>query len=135
MNRALIVIDVQNEYFPGGALPVQYPHNHLENILEVMDAATELGVTTVVVRHHQPAADSPLFRKDSPLWELHPEVEKRGRDLLPDKQLPGSFTNTELEEFLRERKADELHKAILVSQQMFISEVIDKKEFIARSRQ
>ena len=39
MKRALLVIDVQKEYFPGGALPIRHPENHLQNILETMDAA------------------------------------------------------------------------------------------------
>ncbi len=38
MKRALVVIDVQNEYF-SGQLPITYPQGHLTNILQVMDAA------------------------------------------------------------------------------------------------
>ena len=38
MSRALLVIDVQNEYFTG-ALPITHPAGHLDRILEVMDAA------------------------------------------------------------------------------------------------
>ncbi len=38
MSRALLVIDVQNEYFTG-APPITHPVGHLERILEVMDAA------------------------------------------------------------------------------------------------
>ncbi len=181
MSRALLVIDVQNEYFPGGHLPVRYPVNHLENILEVMDAAKANQVHTIVIRHHQPSPDSPVFCKGTKNWELRPEVESRSCDLLLDKQLPGSFTNTKLEEFLRSRgvdtvtiagymtqvccdttareafhrgfkveflkdatgtldvensagkaTAEELQNSILVSQQMFISEVISKDEAIAR---
>ena len=36
MTRALLVIDVQNEYFTG-ALPITHPAGHLEQILNVMD--------------------------------------------------------------------------------------------------
>lgn len=184
MKRALLVIDVQNEYFPGGALPIRHPHNHLQNILETMDAAKANDVTTVVIRHHQPDPKSPIFCHGSENWQLHPEVARRPHDLLVDKQLPGSFTGTGLEQYLRERgidtvaiagymtqvccdttareafhrglkveflrdatgtldvenaagkaSAEELQNAILVSQQMFISEVITKDDFIARISQ
>ncbi len=102
MSRALLVIDVQNEYFTG-ALPITHPAGHLERILEVMDAAT--GKVPVVVIQH--AADQgPIFRKGTPAWELHPEVAARPRDLLLEKKLPGSFTGTELEAWLRERGID-----------------------------
>lgn len=103
MSRALLVIDVQNEYFTG-ALPITHPVGHLERILGVMDAARARKIPTVVVRHH--AEGLPIFRKGSAEWELHPDVAARPHDLLIDKTLPGSFTNTPLEEWLRERGID-----------------------------
>jgi nicotinamidase-related amidase len=99
MSRALLVIDVQNEYF-NGALPITHPAGHLEHILKVMDAATG-RIPVVVVQHG--TDDLPIFRKGSKSWELHPEVAGRPRDLLVQKSLPGSFTNTGLDEWLRER--------------------------------
>jgi nicotinamidase-related amidase len=98
MSRALLVIDVQNEYFTG-ALPITHPAGHLEKILQVMDAA-EGRIPTVVIQHH--SADLPIFRKGTKEWELHPEVASRPRNLLVEKTLPGSFTNTVLEDWLRE---------------------------------
>ena len=178
MKRALLVIDVQREYFDG-ALPVTYPNGHLETILGVMDAAADSGVPTAVIRHHQPDPDSPIFRHGSDGWQLHAQVESRPRDILIDKQLPGSFTNTGLEQWLRQVGADciavsgymthmccdttarqaahqgykveflsdatgtltveneagkataeELQNSILVAQQMFISQVINSKDWI-----
>lgn len=102
MGRALLVIDVQNEYFTG-ALPITHPSGHLEQILKVMDAAASGQVPTVVVQHHFPQPDQPFFQKGSHGWELHPEVAARPRDLLLEKTLPGSFTNTSLDAWLRER--------------------------------
>jgi nicotinamidase-related amidase len=180
MSRALLVIDVQREYFEG-AFPIRHPVGHLDTILEVMDAAKKSNITTVVVRHHQPDPDSPVFRKGSEMWQLHDEVEARPRDVLIDKQLPGSFTNTRLDRFLKERNVDtvciagymtqvccdttarqafhrgykveflrdatgtldvqnkagsvtaeQLHESILVAQQMFMSDVIDKETWLQR---
>ncbi len=102
MSRALLVIDVQNEYFTG-ALPITHPVGHLDRILGVMDAAAG-RIPTVVVQHH--AEGLPIFRKGSREWELHPEVAARPRDLLVEKSLPGSFTGTALEEWLRARGID-----------------------------
>lgn len=105
MTRALLVIDVQNEYFDG-ALPITYPVGHLDRILEVMDRAAAAGVPTAVIRHHQADPQSPIFCKGSDQWQLHPEVEQRPRDILIDKQLPGSFTKTELDDWLKRVGAD-----------------------------
>ena len=101
MSRALLFIDVQNEYFTG-ALPITHPAGHLEQILAAMDAAAG-RMPIVVVQHHFPQPDKPFFQKGTPGWELHPEVAKRPRDLLIEKTLPGSFTGTELEAWLRDR--------------------------------
>ena len=105
MTRALLVIDVQREYFDG-ALPISHPAGHLENILDVMDYAALAKTSIAVIRHHQADPESPIFRKDSEMWQLHPEVESRPRDLLIDKQLPGSFTGTDLGKWLQDNEVD-----------------------------
>lgn len=101
MSRALLVIDVQNEYFDG-ALPITHPVGHLDQILRVMDAARG-KLPTVVIQHHFAGPDKPFFQKGSHGWQLHPEVAGRPRDVLIEKTLPGSFTGTPLESWLRER--------------------------------
>jgi nicotinamidase-related amidase len=105
MNRALLVIDVQREYFEG-ALPISHPAGHLENILAVMDEAAKASIPTAVIRHHQPDPESPIFCLNSEMWQLHDEVQRRPRDVLVDKQLPGSFTNTLLADWLKQMGAD-----------------------------
>lgn len=104
-NRALLVIDVQNEYFTG-ALPITYPTNHFPNILEVVDSARSAEVPTVFVRHQE--ATLPIFRYGTDAWQLHPELAERPCDLILDKSLPGSFTKTGLEEWLAQRDIDTL---------------------------
>ncbi len=100
-SRALIVIDVQNEYF-GGALPVTDPppERSLANIGRAMDAARERGLPVIVVRHSEHDEESEIFRPGSHAWELHPDVERRPRDHLVEKTLPGSFTATALRDIL-----------------------------------
>lgn len=105
MTRALLVIDVQREYFDG-ALPITHPVGHLGKILDVMDKAAAAKVPTAVIRHHQADPESPIFCKDSDMWQLHSDVEERPRDILIDKQWPGSFTNTGLEDWLKSVNAD-----------------------------
>lgn len=105
MKRALLVIDVQNEYF-SGLLPITHPEGHLTNILRVMDAAEARDMPVVVIQHTFPQPDKPFFQRGSTEWELHPEVQSRPRDLLIEKNLPGSFTGTELEPWLRQQGID-----------------------------
>ncbi len=105
MKRALLVIDAQNEYFTG-KLPVTWPKGSLENILKAIDAAYRYGVPIIVIQHTAQTPDSPVFKKGSHEWELCPDVARHPFDLLIEKNLPGSFTGTDLEKMLRERNID-----------------------------
>ena len=102
MKEALLVIDVQNEYF-SGKLPVTYPQGSLVNILQAMDAANAAQVPVIVIQHSSHAPDAATFRHGTYGWELHPEVKRRPRDVLIEKTLPGSFTGTSLDTWLRNR--------------------------------
>jgi len=106
--RALIVIDVQNEYISGKLL-IEYPdvQQSLANIVAAMDAAQAAGIPVVVVQHLFPE-ESPLFARGSPGAELHPLVAARPRDLLVKKHLASAFTGTCLSQWLRERAVDTL---------------------------
>jgi len=107
MARALLVIDVQNEYFTG-KLPVVYPSGSLENILKAIDVANDFRIPVIVIQHTAVAADSKVFRKGSPEWQLHPEIARRPCTLVIEKNLPGSFTGTSLESWLRDNAIDTL---------------------------
>lgn len=105
MKKALLVIDVQNEYFTG-KLPITYPEGSLDNIVKAMEVAISNNVPVVVVQHTAPQQDSKTFRKGSNEWKLHPAIEAKSYDYLIQKNLPGSFTGTDLETWLRERSID-----------------------------
>lgn len=106
MRTALIVIDVQNEYFDG-RLPIGYPDRDasLSDIELAMDAASSNGIPVIVVRHTgEPGEGS--FEEGSNGWELRAEIAARPRDVLIDKHMPGSFTDTPLGAWLDERSID-----------------------------
>jgi nicotinamidase-related amidase len=105
MKRVLLVIDVQNEYFTG-RMKVTHPPGSLKNILKAMDCAHGRGVPIIIVQHTAPQQDAPVFRKGTEAWALHPEVASRPYDHLIEKNLPGSFTGTDLEPWLRGNQID-----------------------------
>lgn len=107
--RALVVIDVQNEYFDGGGLPIEHPPiaQTLPNVARAMDAATQAGVPVVVVRHHAPTG-APVFQAGTHAGELHEAVASRPRDHLVTKAFPSVFTGTDFAEWLQARGIDTL---------------------------
>jgi nicotinamidase-related amidase len=106
MNRALIVIDVQNEYLTG-RLPIAYPPLDLSlaNIGLAMDAAHARGIPIVVVQDTGPA-DDPIFAEGSRGWQLHEVVGSRPRRHLVRKSTPGAFTGNDLDFWLRTQRVD-----------------------------
>ncbi|MDQ0821729.1 nicotinamidase-related amidase [Arthrobacter sp. V4I6] len=75
--RALIIIDVQQEYFEG-LLPIQYPDRDtsIANIVKAVDTAGQAGLPIAVIQHELPEG-APVFAKGTPGWNLHPEVAAR----------------------------------------------------------
>ncbi len=104
--RALIAIDIQQEYFDG-ALAIQYPPREetLAHILEAIDAARD-RLLTVVVRHERPEG-APVFAAGSHGWELHPEIVARKESAVEiTKRRASAFAGTGLAEQLRDRGVD-----------------------------
>lgn len=73
--RALIVIDVQQEYFEG-VLQIQYPprDESLANIVRAIEAAAAQDLPVAIVQHEMPEG-APAFVKGTPTYELHPHIQ------------------------------------------------------------
>ena len=108
-HRALVVIDVQNMYFDGVTLPIEYPPlaQSLPNITAAMDAARVCGIPVVVVRHAPPATATEVERQ-APQWQLHPEIASRQADHTIEKPRPSVFTNTDLADWIARHGVDTL---------------------------
>jgi nicotinamidase-related amidase len=106
--RALVVIDVQNEYISGNLL-VEYPDpgQSLSNIGIAMDAARAAGIPVVVVQNTAPAG-APLFDKGTHGWHLHDALASRPRDHYVEKSLPSAFAGTDLGAWIAARGIDTL---------------------------
>ncbi|MEK4031552.1 cysteine hydrolase family protein [Methylocystis sp. IM3] len=104
--RALIVIDVQNDY-DGGELAIQSPpfRDSVENLARAMDVASAAGVKIVVVKQLAPES-SLIFANGSRGGEIHAEIAKRPHDHYVEKLLPSAFTGTDLEQWLRANAID-----------------------------
>ena len=97
MTRALLVIDVQNDYF-SGRHTITYPVDSFANIQRAMDVAAGAGIPIVLVRHSARPAPGTIagndFAPGSHGWEFPPEIGGRPHDIVMEKTLPGSFTGT-----------------------------------------
>ena len=101
MARALIVVDVQNDYFPGGAHPLVAPEAAAANARRLLDAFREAGEPLVHVQHVWDAPDAAFMRPGTPGVEIHEAVAPLPGEPVIRKAHPNSFLETPLEETLR----------------------------------
>ncbi|MBI3230432.1 MAG: cysteine hydrolase [Burkholderiales bacterium] len=106
--RALLVIDVQNEYFTGN-LRVSYPpvEQTLPNICRAMDAAHAAHIPIVLVQHVA-SSGAPIFAPGSEGVALHPDIAGRPHDLLVQKSMASALTGTTLAAWLKAHEIEVL---------------------------
>jgi nicotinamidase-related amidase len=99
MADALVVIDIQNEYFPGGALPLPHAERAASRASEAIDAARAAGLPVVHIRHEEPGSDQ-WFVPGSQGAATHSAVAPADGELVVVKHHPNSFLQTDLAERL-----------------------------------
>lgn len=106
--RALLVIDVQQEYFSGN-LPISYPpvSVSLPNILIAMAEARAAGIPVVLVQHVFPEG-FPVFARGSAGVALHPDIAASPRDHLVQKSKASALHETGLGDWLKAKNIDTL---------------------------
>lgn len=96
--RAILVVDIQNEYFPGGNLPLVGIEKAAANAAKVVAAARQQGDLVVNIRHEVPGA--PIFVPGSKGVEIHSSVAPADGEPVIVKNFANSFRNTDLKDVL-----------------------------------
>jgi nicotinamidase-related amidase len=99
-NRALVLIDLQNDYFPGGKWPLTGIESVADNAAKLLAAARAAGDLVVHVRHEFPTTDAPFFTPGSEGARIHQKVHNLDREPVVLKHQVNSFRETELKELL-----------------------------------
>lgn len=96
MKTALIVVDIQNDYFAGGRFPLQNSDTALANALHAIAEARQAGDVVVGVRHTAPA-DGPFLAEGSAGAALHPAIAEALQGcVVVEKHQADSFLGTTL---------------------------------------
>ena len=108
MGRALLIIDIQNDYFPGGAYPLVGPEEAADNARQVLDVFRAAGLPVLHMRHVWDAPDAAFMRPGTPGVEINDRVAPTEGETVLQKAEPNSFVDTGLESALRGRDVDEV---------------------------
>ena len=100
--RAVIIVDLQNDYLPSGSFGLAGIDAATANAARVIAAARAKGDSIIHVHHVSKEADSPLFAPDTD--GIHPiaAVAPAAGDTVIIKNYPNSFRETTLQQTLQE---------------------------------
>ncbi|NMG42626.1 isochorismatase family protein [Aromatoleum toluvorans] len=106
--RAVVVIDLQNEYSPSGKLPLTGIEAAVANAAKVIADARARGIPVIHVRHEFARGEKPVFVPGSSGAEIQAEVAPLEGEPVIVKNHVNSFRETELERLLDERDVQEV---------------------------
>ncbi len=101
MNSALLVIDIQNDYFPGGKMEVE---GSIEASLRAKDLLKIFRERTMPIIHIQHVSTRPgagFLVAGTPGVAIHDNVTPLQGEIVIQKNFPNSFRNTPLFDHLR----------------------------------
>ncbi|MEM1270100.1 MAG: nicotinamidase [Bacteroidota bacterium] len=84
---ALLIVDVQNDFIPGGSLAVPDGDAVVPVLNTWIEHATEAGIPVIASRDWHPA-DHVSFAEQGGLWPPHCVQDTAGADFHPDLRLP-----------------------------------------------
>ena len=106
--KELIVVDIQNDYFPGGKWPLAGADAAADNAARVVASARAAGDLVVHIRHEFTSADAPFFIAGSEGARIHPKVLNRPDEQVVLKHYVNSFRETDLKQILDAGGIEEL---------------------------
>lgn len=105
---ALVIIDIQNDYFPGGALELVEPLKAAANARKLLDSFRASGQLVLHVQHENHNPELPFMLPGTEGQKIHSEVQPTEGENLITKHFPNAFRQTRLEEVLRDKGIEKL---------------------------
>lgn len=108
MTQALVIVDIQNDYFPGGAMPLEGSPEAAANAAKLLAAFRAKGLPVVHVQHLSTRPGATFFLPDTKGAEINEAVAPQAGEKRVVKHTPSSFRGTDLQEHLKSVGADQL---------------------------
>ena len=106
--QGLLIIDIQRDYFPGGANPLVGPDAAAQQAHRVLTSFRESNHPVVHIQHAWDAPDATFMRPGTAGIEFHPLVAPIADEVIIQKTSPNSFVDTALQGTLHELGVDDL---------------------------
>ncbi|GAA0424685.1 cysteine hydrolase family protein [Massilia aurea] len=104
--RAVVVVDLQNEYLPTGKLALAGIHDALDNAARVIADARTKGDLVIHIRHESTDPDAPLFTPGTDAVHIHDTAAPAQGEPVIVKNFPNAFLKTHLKALLDDHGVD-----------------------------
>ena len=102
MKTALLVIDIQKDYFPGGKFPLVNPEEAAKKAYMLLQCFREHSGHHIHIQHISLEPDASFFIKGDSGSDIHDIVAHFEGEPIVYKHEPNSFLNTDLLDILKE---------------------------------
>lgn len=96
MNSALLLIDIQNDYFPNGRMPLEKSIDACQKVQEVLQVCRKKQLPILHVQHVSTRPDAVHFLPCTRGVEFFPDVKPLSNEVIIRKHYPNSFKDTTL---------------------------------------
>ena len=93
---ALILVDIQNDYFPGGRMTLHEIERAAANAAQLLEHFRCTGQPTFHIQHTWEDASAPFFVAGTPGANIHESIAPRPGEPVIVKHFPNSFRDTTL---------------------------------------
>ena len=107
MKKALLIIDVQNDYFPGGSMELVGSEEAAKNTSDILEKCRKRRIPVIYMQHIADKNASFFLPKTKGV-EIHSLVKPKRKDKIFQKKFPNSFRDTKLHKYLKQKKIKEL---------------------------
>ena len=107
MKEALLIIDVQNDYFPGGANELARPFEAEKRIQALLAQSRACGRPVIYIQHFNPP-DETFFLEGTFGAEISERIRPADHEKVIVKRYPNSFLGTKLDDYLKSLQVDTL---------------------------
>ena len=108
MKQALLIVDIQNDYFPGGAMELIGSTEAGLRAGKLLQIFRQQSLPIIHIQHVATRAGAPFFLPDTTGVEIHASVAPVTGETLFQKHFPNSFRETPLLEYLRQQEITQL---------------------------
>ena len=108
MKKALVIIDVQNDYFAGGAMELEEMEAAADNCRRLLEAFRSRQLPLIHVQHIAAREGATFFIPGTPGCDIHQSVTPLENEKTIRKHYPNAFRETGLDEILRGEDIEEL---------------------------